>query len=204
MRKVIAIIILIGLGALLYFNPSIYNKDREASLEKLFDANIEESEILPLAKADSGALTLSLEQLQQTPDQVATFNAMLMKVMYQSGENAKYALSDEEVTLLAKVQRKYYHPSLLALNSEQDHLASVVADVKKAHEGKSWIVDYVVEAPAYNPDNNNIAVVQVTFIPNSLGESTDIYQQYYMEKQDGLWYIKGWRGLNEQETKFVE
>ena len=204
MRRVVAVLILIGLGVLLYYNPSVYKRDRDIELEKLFDANIEEDEILPLAKADDGALSLSLEKLQQTPDQVITFNTMLLKVMYQSGEGQRDALSEEEIQLLAKVQRKYYHEDLLARNPESRHLSSVVDEVLVAQEEGSWIVGYVVEAPAYSPEDVNQAVVQVTIIPNSLGESTDLYQQYLLERVDGLWYIKGWRGLTPAEAIFVE
>ncbi len=204
MRKIIAVVILIGLGILLYFSPSIYNRKATDTIDQLADGNIQEDEILPLAKASDGdALDFSVEQLQQSPVQIVTFNAMVMKVMYKSGDNVK-VLTEEEIELLVKVQRMYYHEELLAMNDLELHVLGVVKEVERAREGKSWIVDYRVEAPVYDVNNSNIAVVNVTFIPNSLGESTDINQQYVVERVDGLWFIKGWRGISTTDTVNVE
>lgn len=204
MRKVIAILILVGLAALLYFNPSIYQRNGGDDMMKLADANIEEDEILPLAKADDGVLTFSVTSLQETPDDIVTFNAMLMKVMYNYDERKKEGTSDEDIELLAKVQRQYYHPDLLEINPEGMHFLGIVSEVKKAREGLSWIVDYQVDSPVYANDNPDVAVVKVTFIPNSLGNSTDIIQQFLLEREEGLWYIKGWIGLDADETTIIE
>lgn len=200
MRKVIAIVILIGLGALLYFSPSMYKKTIEDPIDQLADGNIKEDEILSLAKAAQGdALDFSVEQLQVEPDKIVTFNAMLMKVMYQNGDNVKL-LTEEEIELLVKVQRMYYHEDLLAINDEDLHILGAVKEVERAREGEGWIVDYIVGSPIYDPNDNSIAIVDVTFIPNSLGESTDINQRYVVQRVDGLWYIKGWTGLGDSET----
>lgn len=200
MRKVIAIIIIIGLGTLLYFSPNIKKKTMDDPIDQLADGNIKEDEILPLAKAaQGGALVFNVEQLQVKPDTIVTFNAMLMKVMYRNGDNVEL-LTEEEIELLVKVQRMYYHEELLDFNDEALHVLGAVKEVERAREGEGWIVDYIVGAPVYDPNDNSIALVDVTFIPNSLGESTDINQRYVVQRVDGLWYIKGWTGLGETDT----
>jgi len=186
MRKIIAVLILIGLGALLILNPSIYNKNKEEETERLFDEIIEEKEILPLAKANTGILTFNVEKLQKSPYEIIKFNTMLMKVMY-SGK-----LTEEEVQLLAKVQRTYYTLDLLELNPEEAHMTSIVEEVRRAGEGKAHIVDYRVLLPEYSPTDNTLAFVKVVFIPNSIGKSENIQQQYVLERSEGLWFIKGW------------
>lgn len=201
MRKVIAVVVLIGLGVLIYLNPSIYNRNRQNEIDLLADDIIEEEELISLARADEGSmLNFSVEELQRTPDQIVTFNAMVMKVMYRFGDNVN-PLTEEEIGLLVDIQRKYYHEDLLAINDREFHILTAVKEVERAHEGEDWIVDYVVEAPVYDSTNSDVAVVDVTFIPNSLGESTDIHQRYLVERMAGLWYIKGWKGI---ESVIVE
>ncbi len=210
MRKVIAVLILIGLGALLYFSPSVYKKVDEDPMIKLMDANIEEDEILPLAEASDGdALKFSVQQLQTSPEQIVAFNTKLMKVMYRYGDEEYNKgvdpLTDEEITLLVKVQRQYYHEDLLKVNSDLErHAMNAIKEVKKARENAAWIVDYKVGAPVYDQDDNNLAVVQVTFIPSTQGDNVDYYHQYLVERVDSLWYIKGWRGLDDASVKVIE
>lgn len=192
MRKVVAVLILLGLGVLIYFSPNIYNRnEEEIKQEKLFDEVIEEDEILPFAKLNRGALSFSVENLQETPDEIMQFNMMLMKVMY-SGD-----LDDEEIQLLAKVQRSYFHEDLLAINSETAHLKSIVDEVHKAVEGESWIIDYKVLAPEYSPSDRNIVLVKTIIVPNGIDIKEDIYQRYILERVEGLWYIKGWVAIDD-------
>ncbi|PKM57433.1 MAG: hypothetical protein CVU98_06170 [Firmicutes bacterium HGW-Firmicutes-3] len=194
MRKIIAVLVLIGLGALLFLNPSIYNKNKEEETKRLFDDVIEEKEILPLAQANTGILTFNVEKLQKSPYEIIKFNTMLMKVMY-SGK-----LSEEEVMLLAKVQRTYYAEALLEQNPEEEHMASIVEEVRRANEGKDHIVDYRILLPEYSPTDNTLAFVKVVFIPNSVGKSENIQQQYVLERLDGLWFIKGWVPIDDTIT----
>jgi hypothetical protein len=186
MRKVIAVLILIGLGALMFFNPSILRPGKADPNDKLFDEVVEENEILPLAKANRGTLTFSVENLQKTPDEIVRFNAMLMKVMYTGN------LTEDEIELLGMVQRQYYTEDLLEMNPVELHLLGLLKEVKKAVDGESRIVDFKVSSPEYSPINADLAFVTVTFIPNSVGESGNIYQRFVMERVKGLWYIKGW------------
>lgn len=210
MRKVIAVLILIGLGALLYFSPSVYKKVDEDPMIKLMDANIEEDEILPLAKAaDGDALKFSVQQLQKSPQQIVTFNAKLMKVMYRYGDEeynrGVKPLTDEEIALLVNVQRQYYHEDLIKANSDEElHVMVATKEVYKSRENSAWIVDYKVGAPVYDPDNPNLAVVQVTFIPNTQGDNVDYYHQYLVERVGENWFIKGWRGLDDASVKVIE
>lgn len=205
MRKIIAVLILIGLGALLIINPSIYNKRGDTDFQ-LLDNRIEENEILRLVKANEGAMKLDVRGLQQTPEQIMNFNTMVMKVMYLPDT------ASEEVELLVKLQRQYYHEDLLALNPEGVHLLSVVNEVEKANLGESWIVDYRVYAPVYDDSNQNLATVKVAFVPNSMDSTDDIFMHYLLEREtveteDGptrLWFIKGWAGVDEAEETVVE
>ncbi len=197
MRKVIAIVILIGLGVLVYFNPSIYNKRNVDEIDGLADGIIEEEDILPLARAISGdTLDFRIEDIQRTPDQIVKFNAMVMKVMYRYGKGVT-PLTEEEIGLLIDLQRLYYHEELLAINDRDFQLIGAVREIEKAREAESWIVDYRVESPVYDKNDSDIAVVEVTFIPSSLGESTDIHHRYLVERDSGLWYIKGWVGYDD-------
>lgn len=200
MKKIIAIGIIIGLGVLVYFIPSMYKRTSENQIDQLADGNIKEEEILPLAKAaESDTLDFSVEQLQVKPDTIVEFNAMVMKVMYQNGEDVDL-LTEEDIELLVKVQRKYYHEDLLAINDLDLHVLGAVREVERARDGESWIVDYTVGSPVYDSSDNDTAIVDVTFVPNSIGVSTDINQRYVVERVKGLWYIKGWSGLGEDET----
>lgn len=204
MRKVIAVIILLALGLLLIWNPSIYKRKKADEMEQLLDERIEEKEILPLAIIDYSILKLRIKALQKTPDQIMNFNGMLMKVMY-SGDEAGETLSDKDIQLLAKVQREYFQSELLDNNPEQEQLNKVVEEVEKAREGDSWIVGYEVQGVEYSPVEKDTALVTVRFIPNSIGESTDIYQRYLLEKdREGLWFIKGWIGLNASDVTVVD
>lgn len=205
MRKVIAVVILIALGALLYFSPSIYQTKPEDPIERLSDANIEEEEILPLLKAAEGdLLDFDLEMLQGTPDQILTFNAKLMMVMYRYGEGVE-PLTEEEIALLVRAQRQYYHEDLLEMNADEDfHILTAIKEIERAHKDEEWIVDYRVGAPVYDEKDSNTAVVTVTLIPSSVGASEDIYHQYLMERENGLWYIKGWRGIAPADVKRAE
>jgi len=200
MRKVIAVVILLALGALLIWNPSIYKKKKADTEARLLDGRIEEEEILPLAKIKSDTLTFNVEELQRTPDKIMLFNSMLMKVMYAGGETGN-VLSDEDIKVLAKVQRRYFHKDLLDVNTEAAHLAAIIKEVHKARDGESWIVGYEVQGTEYSPTETNIALVTVRFMPNSVGESIDIYQRYILERNEaGLWFIKGWEGLDANEV----
>lgn len=204
MRKVIAIVILIGLGALLWINPSIYNKKHQNDEDKLYDSIIEEDEILQLVKADKGILNLPITDLQSSPEEIINFNAMLMKVMYSvetlKNDEVLQKLTEEEIRLLAGVQREYYHDDLLEVNPEILHLRGVAIAVEKAVAEKEWIVDYKVASAIYDPNNQKQATVLVTFIPSfSDGdEKYDINMRYLLERistEDGeLWFIKGWVG----------
>ena len=198
MKKVIAFIILIAIAALLIINPSIYNRRNNEAEDPLYDQVIEENEIIPLAESDSDLVDEFIAQLQQSPEQLLTFNAMIMKVMYQT------EIEDDVLKRLMNLQRRYYHTELLEINPENLHFANLKAEIEKAREGESWIVEYKVDTPMISEVNPNVAVVLVTFIPNSIGKSTDIYQQYLLERIDGLWYIKGWIGLSEDQVYTVD
>lgn len=202
MRQAIAILILVGLAALLYFSPSIYRRTDEDPLASLTDAVIEEDEILELAKAmDGSGLVFSVDQIQQSPEQLMNFNAKLMKVMYSWGEEVS-PLSDDEIAMLVNVQREYYHEDLLAVNQDPFfHALKAVEEVRQAQENETWIVDYKIGPAAYSDEDPNVAVVQLTIIPSDLGDNVDYYQQYLLEREEGLWYIKGWAAQDEESVK---
>ena len=203
MRKVIAVLILIGLAALLIINPGIYSRKDVDNTDMLYDSNITEEEILQLAEADQGVLDFGVTSLQESPEQLVRFNAMIMKVMYGSED---VLLSEEEIISLAKIQRKYMHPELLALNPESEHLKGVVGEAQKAHEEESWIIDFNVLAPDYShSDPTTVATVKVAFVPNSFDSTDDIYMRYLVEKnEEGLWFIKGWVALDADDYIVIE
>lgn len=207
MRQAMAIIILVGLAVLLYLSPSIYKRTEEDPLASLSDAYIEEDEVLPLARAvDGGTLNFSVDQIQQNPAQLVDFNAKVMKVMHKYGEEGEVIpLTDDEIVLLVNMQRAYYHPDLIGVNSDPFyHAIKVVGEVRDAQDRNAWIVDYKVGAPVYDVDDPNQAVVLLTVIPNTLGDDVDYYQQYLLERVDNLWYIKGWVGLDSESVKVYE
>lgn len=202
MRKVIAVLIMIGLIALLILNPSIYNTKNRTDDQHLFDSVIEEDEILQLAKLDQGVLDLGLDKLQAAPEQLMNFNSMLMKVMYDP------TTSEDDAIILAKIQRQYYHSDLIALNPEIDHLKAVIQDVLRARENEDWIIAHKVQSTVYEPNNSDIAIVTVSFTPNSVDSTDDLFMQYLLEREevngDKLWFIKGWIGVDESEVTVAE
>lgn len=202
MRKVIAVIIMIGLGALLIYNPSIYNRRNATDDEHLFDSRIEEDEILRLAKLDQGVLDLGVNKLQVAPEQLMNFNSMLMKVMYDP------TTSEEDIEILTGIQRQYYHADLIALNPEVEHMKAVIQDVLRARESQDWIIAHKVESTIYDPNDTDVAIVTVSFTPNSVDSTDDIFMQYLLEREEvnneKLWFIKGWIGIDESEVVVAE
>lgn len=208
MRKVIAILILIGLGALLWFNPSIYNTRNQDKTEELYDDLIKEEEILQLVKADQGIMTLPVENLQSSPEEIVNFNAMIMKVMHSvnvyKNDEVVQKLTEDEIKLLVGIQRKYYHEDLLEANPESLHLRNSAKSVEQAVAEKEWIVEYKVGSAEYDPNNPDVATVLTMFMPNfSDGtEAYDIKMRYLLEREtvndQELWFIKGWVGAPEE------
>lgn len=205
MRKIIAVVILIGLGALLWINPGIYNTKNQDKTEQLYDSRIEEDEILQLVKANAGILNLRITELQTSPEEIVNFNSMVMKLMYSVEPNSKKGksiqlLTREELELLADIQREYYHEDLLAENDKMTHIQGVVQEVEKAIAAEEYIVDYKINSTTYDSNNPDVATVFVTFIPNySDGrEALDIRMNYLLERENiegnKLWFIKGWVG----------
>lgn len=197
MKKIIAVVILFSMGALLIFNPSILRQRAIDQTSTLFDDTVLEEEVLPMAQKDFAKTQEVIKKLQITPDGIVRLNAMIMKKMYSG------SLEEEDIELLARVQRVYYHEDLLEINPEEVHLLSVVREVKAATESENWIIDFEIGSPIISENNPNVAIVQITYIPNSLGISTDIYQQYLLERQGGLWYIKGWVGIEESQVQEI-
>lgn len=190
MRQFIAVAILISLIVLLYLNFDDWNRDfrKQASLS---DNVIDKDEILPLAEMDYEALMEAVKVLQKSPDQLMKFNVMLMSVLYGGKVN------DEEVETLTNIQRSYFHKKLLDTNPATIHLERILEEVNRINITEEKIIGSTVLAPEFDPEDKNKAAIKVVFFPSSVGKSTNIYQQYFLLKDEtGFWTIYGWQSVD--------
>lgn len=190
MRKVFAFLILIILGIGLYFvTGNIIDRNREDDYD-INSNEIKKENILRMAKNDYFNLLSKVRDLQETPDQIMNFNAMVMEVLY-SGK-----LNDSDIELLVNLQREYYSSFLLEDNPEFVHIEKAKEEIKEYKKNDIKIIGHkLLASPEYIGDKDR-AIVKIVFYLND--DNADIYEQYFLKQNsDDLWEIVGWSSLED-------
>lgn len=193
MRKLIAIIILIGLGVTLYFyiGKKFENNDKETGTNGLI-----EEMIIPQAKDNYDELLKKVRKLQENPDQLAEFNCMITKLMYTG------KLSNEEIALLLKLQREYYSEETLNNNPEDVNLERLLEELEKYKTANYTIMGYKVIGPQFvdaEAGKKPVLIFNVIYYMNvttkDLGE---VYKGYvYEQNAEKLWELKGFGSIED-------
>lgn len=190
MRKVFAFLILIVLGIGLYFvTGNIIDRNKEDDYD-INSNEIKKENILKMAKNDYFNLLSKVRDLQETPDQIMNFNAMVMEVLY-SGK-----LNDSDIELLVNLQREYYSSFLLEDNPEFVHIEKAKEEIKEYKKNDIKIIGHkLLASPEYIGDKDR-AIVKIVFYLND--DNADIYEQYFLKQNsDDLWEIVGWSSLED-------
>ncbi|PKM93383.1 MAG: hypothetical protein CVU84_16320 [Firmicutes bacterium HGW-Firmicutes-1] len=193
MRKLIAIIILIGLGVTLYFyiGKKLENNDKETGTNGLI-----EEMIIPQAKDNYDGLLKKVRKLQENPDQLAEFNCMITKLMYTGKQ------SNEEIALLLKLQREYYSEETLNNNPEDVNLERLLEELEKYKTANYTIMGYKVIGPQFvdaEAGKKPVLIFNVIYYMNvttkDLGE---VYKGYvYEQNAEKLWELKGFGSIED-------
>ncbi len=204
MKKAIGIIIavLIVLAGIYwtYQNQGKYGRVPDTDDTRLYDLELEEKEILKGIKKDSEKFDSLVKDLQLSANDLLKLNAMLIKLSYQLKDNGKLSTSDDDIKLMAKVQRLFYSEKLLKENPEDSYYDEVIKDIRKANENKSYIIDYAIREPLVEVDGQIVA--NVKYLLNGRSTDGNMYQQYLLQKADGRWYIEGWRGITKEDYEY--
>lgn len=186
MRKFIAIVILIGLGILLF--NSFSNKTSQDRFDKSLLSNSDR--LLKNLEEDYDNTINKLADLQKAPEQVLELNNIIMLKLYSNDIN------EEEIELLVNFQRKLYDDELLANNPIETHLAKIKNEIKARNDDDIKIIGYDIQE---NDDNNidDMFFIKVVYYLNSVGPEGEVYEEYLLVKKEEKWFIKGWQKTEE-------
>ncbi len=196
--KLLGVIILIAFGLLIYYNPSIYNPKYNKEEEKLYDEDIMINEIIKAIKTDEEKFDKMLKKTQLDPKKIIDFNAKVIIATYETSDEGKIVLSDEDILLLGGIQRKYYSEELLQENDEKSFNEKLLSSVRSANKAGNFFIGYESKE-VFVSNEDKEAVIDVAYIPNSVGEFSEIYQRYLLKKVANRWYIVGWDGIDKEE-----
>lgn len=191
MRKIISILILIILGALLYFNYDKirFNRDSEKTI------NYTEDNLVEALKDDYEGVLKDVRGLQKYPDQIAELNAKVTKIIY-SGK-----LGDDEIELLFKLQREYFTEETLAQNPEDVNLQRLLDEVERYKDAKYLMIGYKVMGPQFleaKDEENPKLIFDVIYYMNVTTEIGEIFKGYVFEQnKDKLWELRGFGTIDE-------
>jgi hypothetical protein len=186
MRKIIAIIILMSLGILLFVTFS--DKTSKDGFDKglLSDSD----RILEQLKDDYEGTLNKIYDLQKTPDQVLAVYNTIMQKLYSD------EIADSDIELLLKVQRELYDEELLEKNPIDVHIQKAKEEIEKFKESDTKIIGYDIQKNNYDT-NQNIVFIKVVYHLNNVGPEGEIFEEYVLVKDDKLWKIKGWQKTEE-------
>lgn len=203
MRKMLAIATLIGLGVILYVYLGSASKQAEA--ERSFEeGEITEISVLYYLENDYDQLITEMHGMQQSPDQLMRFNALVTQIIYS------VELEEWELEKLLELQRMSYHPELVDLNPYELQLRKVREELEKYSEyGKEGLklIDYKIVGPEYERvDGIEYAFMNVLYhlslvnavVEGDPGDDGKLYMGYVLEENElGRWEIKGWKPVDE-------
>lgn len=203
MRKILAIIALIGFGVILYVYLGSASKQAEA--ERSFEeGEITEISVLYYLENDYEKLISEMRGMQRSPDQLMRFNALVTQIIYS------VEIEDWELEKLLELQRMSYHPELVEINPFELQLRKVREELDKYSEyGKEGLklIDYKIVGPEYERvDGTEYAFMNVLYhlslvnavVEGDYGDDGKLYMGYVLEENDeGRWEIKGWKPVDE-------
>lgn len=174
MRKIIALIILIGLiGALYYNQDKLMSKKPNTSydIDKILDVDIE-------------------SQYPTTPREVVIFYNNTIECLYKVG------LNDNKSQLLLELQRNLFAKELLDNNPFDIHFLRVKSDIEEYKKNNKIIIDSktqeLVPDDYYKVNGQEICKVKSIYYLNT--NNNNIYQEFILKKDvDNKWKIFGWR-----------
>lgn len=188
MRKIIAVLIMVGLIVALFFYFNGINKDLNDQVEnKSF--NMSEETLLPEIKEHYDDFVKKVRKLQENPDQIAELNCMITKILY-SGK-----ISDEDVILLLKFQREYYTQQTLDKNPEDVNEDRLLKELKYFKDADLSIIGYKIVGPQYvdaEEGKKEMLIFNVIYYLNVTTDEGEVYKGYvYQQNDDKRWELKG-------------
>lgn len=202
-RVLVAVLIIIGLGVLLYFYIGRATQQTEA--EKDYNENVLTADmILYYLDEDYGKLVEKKTELQRSADQITRFNALITQIIYSRD------LSEQQIGDLVDLQRASYGEELLAINPYEIQLERLLEDLefyKEFGNDGLKVLGYELNGPEFEEiDGTEYAFVNVVYYLSLMnlvddgenGDEGNLYLSFVLEeKDDGLWYIKGWGPVDE-------
>lgn len=203
MRKIIAIVIIIGLGVALYFYVGYANKQNQ--VEKNYNENILNEELIMFyMDTDFDKLIAKKDELQASPDLITKYNALITKIIYSR------ELNERQIGDLIELQRMSYGEELLAKNPYDIQLERLMEDLELykefGNEGLK-VIGYELTGPEFDTvDGVEYAFVNVVYYLSLMnlvengenGDEGNLYVSYVLEQNaDGFWEVKGWGPVDE-------
>ncbi len=185
MRKIIAILMLVCLGILMFvvFDNKTSQDDVQKSILTSGDRLLEH------LKEDYEGTVLKVRDLQKTPEQVVKFNSTVMEKLYGQEEN------EDDVELLLKVQRELYDEELLEKNPVDIHFERAKEEIKAFKDSNTKIIGYDIQDSQNEKDG--MIMIKVVYYFNKVGSNGQIYEEFLLVENDELWEIKGWQKTDE-------
>jgi hypothetical protein len=171
MRKYIAIIILIGLGVILYFNSDrlMSTKQDTVKFDKLMSYNLD-------------------EEYPSTPEEVVNIYSQMLHYIY-SGK-----IKEKEMTDIVKEQRKLFGEIMLDNNPFDVQLKRLQADLEGYKQTDRRIIDFKAQEVASQRTSNTAIIKVVFYLIEKDNPNINVYQEFVLQKDDDeLWKIVGWR-----------
>jgi len=188
-RKVLAILLLIGLGVGFYFYLSTLNDAKE--IVKGINES-KQPDLLEQIKDDYEGMIKQVRILQQNVDQISTFNSKLTQLLYSGN------LSEDDVKLLMKLQREYFSKDLLDKNPEGIMLTRLIEEINKYETLGINMIGYDMLGPEFIGNDKKMAIVKVKYYMNITSEEGEVYKGYvYEENEEELWELKGFDEIEE-------
>ncbi len=188
MRKIIAILVMIGLvGGLFYYLTEVKFQPKDPVKNE--SIGLSEESILPEIKDHYDDFLLKVRKLQAKPDQLAELNCIITKILY-SGK-----LSDDEIRLLVKFQREYFTQPTLDKNPEEANYERLIKELKYYKEADLSIIGYKIVGPQYvdsEDGKKDMLIFNVIYYLNITTDEGEVYKGYvYQRNDEGLWELKG-------------
>ncbi|MCT4542526.1 MAG: hypothetical protein N4A63_03155 [Vallitalea sp.] len=186
MRKFIAILILVCLGIFLFV---IF--DSKMSDGNLDDTLLSSSDrLLKDLKDDYEGTIEKITEIKKSPEQVIQLNNIIMQKLYS------HEITEDDIELLLKVQRKLYNSMLLDNNPIEAHLIKAKEEIKAYKKNNTKIIGSDIQKDDSRSTENK-SIIKVVFHLNIVGPNGEVYEEYILVKNEGLWEILGWQKTDE-------
>ncbi len=194
MRKFLAILMLIALGAALYYYfGTVMGPKPGATL-----IPVSEEKLMESVTADYDTYLKKMEPIRKLPDQLAQMNCMITRLLYSG------TLNDEQMKIMFEFQREFYDQETLDNNPEDQNYMSLRANVKKLADYGLKIIGFKMAGSQYvTPvaDEAPQMIFYVIYYLNINAEGSEVYKGYvYEENEDKSWSLKGFETVESFPT----